>query len=620
MGNILTWTGSTSNDWNTDTNWSLVGPPSLELDLIFPDNGSNVNITSTGTKFAKSIQFTTPGIAYTIGGSSVLTLAGDGAITNNSSFDQTFTCSITSSSNSLIFNTTTNHIIINYLASPTSVTKTGIHKLIFGNISYDVTTATNVNEGKLVFTNAKNATGDFNFKDNSSFEVTSGNLSINGSLNMGDNGIIPTTLTISIFGNISNYITAPSMNFLLSNLELTFTNILTTNSTYRILISPSAPYGIDNFKVNINDPAYIGLTFVKDNTQWYSPNQINNQYFLFDSNVGNLYVMPYSCSMNLTSSLNPVFKDTNVTFSAQLISPIDWYSTSTFETFTGNVTFTDNGNFISNVLVSNRFANLTISSLTPGIHTIAATYNGHKLYLSSTTSIQQEIIQSGVNIANISDWIQYIGDTTQQDYHLISDIFFYSSFPGNLSIQPFSTFDGKNNCIYLKNINSFNGLFNLNNCNINSKIKNLRVMAKNVNLNDFNGFLAEGSNNGSKIANGTIENVKVNLKEFNMGNNCGGLIGSYGNNIIIRKSYVSGETNGLNSGGLVGNNCSNINIYNSYVIGKTNNNVGCLIGNNNLIDTVKNTYHAGISTNNLILSGSIINNQTNLYRANIIVL
>jgi hypothetical protein len=620
MGNTLTWLGTTSNNWNTNINWNPTDPTSLDTDLIFPDTGSNVNITSTGTKLAKSIQFTTPGIAYTIGGDSVLTLAADGAITNNSSFNQTFTCGITSVDNSLIFNTTTNHITIDYLASPESVTKTGIHKLIFGNISYDVTTATNINSGTLVFANAKNATGDFNFKDNSSFEVTSGNLSINGSLNMGDIGAIPSTLTISIFGNIDNYITAPSMNFLLSNLELTFTNVLTTNSTYRILISPSAPYSIDNFKVNINDPAYIGLTFVKDNTQWYSPNQINNQYFLFDSNVGNLYVMPYSCSMNLSSSLNPAFKNTNVTFSAQLISPIDWYSTSTFETFMGNVTFTDNGNIISNVPISNGYANLTTSSLTPGIHTIGAFYNGGKLYLDTTASIQQEITQDVINIASVSDWIQYIGDTTQQDYNLISDIFFNSSFPGNLSIQPFSTFDGKNNCIYLKNINSFNGLFNLNNSNINSKIKNLRVMAKNVNLNNFNGILAEGSNNGSKIANGTIENVKVNLKEFNMGNNCGGLIGSYGNNIIIRKSYVSGETNGLNSGGLVGNNCSNISIYNSYVINNTNNNTGSLIGNDNLVNVIKNTYHAGISTNNLILSGSVINNQTNIYRGNIIVL
>jgi hypothetical protein len=228
--------------------------------------------------------------------------------------------------------------------------------------------------------------------------------------------------------------------------------------------------------------------------------------------------------------------------------------------------------------------------------------------------IQQQYI-STINISSIVDWNNYVGNTVSKDVNLLNDIVFDSNFAGNLILKNNNTFDGFDNTIYLTNINNFTGLFNLNETNMNTTIKNLTIYATNVILDDYCGYLCEGSSDGSISSNGTFDNIKLIIKNSVMGNNCGGLVGSFGRDIQITNSFVTGEIDGLNSGGFVGNNCSNVNIYNCYIIGNVNNQAGSLVGNNSTINNINDSYFVGREASQLILSGSTIVNSDNVYSA-----
>jgi hypothetical protein len=218
------------------------------------------------------------------------------------------------------------------------------------------------------------------------------------------------------------------------------------------------------------------------------------------------------------------------------------------------------------------------------------------------------------NISTIENWTSYVGNSTAQDYNLLSDLIFNSSFAGNLMIQSGKIFNGYNNTIYLNNLSSFNGLFNLHTGNVTTIIKNLNVIISNVVLNENKGFLVNGSNNNTIVSNGMIQYVNLVFKDSIMGNNCSGLIGSCGKNININNSYVNGNISGINSGGLIGNNCSNAIINSSYIIGKIQTGASGLVGNNSTITSITNSYC--ISTNpSITLSGTTILSQNNVYNA-----
>jgi hypothetical protein len=221
-------------------------------------------------------------------------------------------------------------------------------------------------------------------------------------------------------------------------------------------------------------------------------------------------------------------------------------------------------------------------------------------------------------ITSILDWNQYLNNTSIARYILLNDLYFDNNFMGNISLYDLSEFNGYNNTIYLNNINNFNGLFNLHTGNIDSNIKNLKIIISNVSLNDNKGYLIEGYQNGSITANGTIENIKVVCENDRMGNNCGGLVGASATNIIIKNSFMIGNISGINSGGFVGNNCSNVSIYNSYVRGKINNTSGGLVGNNSIITNIKDSYFVGNhNTNGITLNGTSILNKNNVYAVNL---
>jgi hypothetical protein len=608
-----TWTGTTNNDWDTPSNWSTGAVPTSSVTVNFTNTGSNRNITGLLQKRARRIIYTSPGAEYIISGNQIFQ---NDFIRNQSNFTQIFEANI-STSTGFDIETITSNIIINNVTRSQATTVPLVNKFFGNKLTCNASYYSNnfrIHLGILEFTKSTIIDGSVLINNNARLEISNPlflNNVTGNSLVFGNGNIVATTCKINLNDNIYNYIESPDTIIVQqTNLILGISNLLTTGTTRSLFKSPITTYNLNSLTIDSSLPQYSGLTFSVNGNLWTSNVSATGNSFIFNSNIGNLYVFPYPSSVSLTSSLNPALSGDNILFSA-LVS-----FSNNFGTISGNVTFKDNGNDISTINLINGYANLNINTLSGGFHSITAIYNGNDYYLPSiSNAINQEIISTSKTISNIADWTSYVGDNTARDYILSNDIYFNSFFPGNLFIKNNSIFDGKNNSIYLKNINNFSGLFNLNGI-----IKNMKVFIKNVTLNDFNGFLAEGSGDNSKIYSGTIENVFIILKDTIMGNNCGGLIGSCGNNVTIKLSYVNGVINGFNSGGLVGNNCSNINIYNSYVIGKTNNNVGCLIGNNNLIDTVKNTYHAGISTNNLILSGSIINKRTNLYRANIRVL
>jgi hypothetical protein len=221
-----------------------------------------------------------------------------------------------------------------------------------------------------------------------------------------------------------------------------------------------------------------------------------------------------------------------------------------------------------------------------------------------------------VNINNTSDWQSYISSSTNNNYYLYSDLIFNNSFAGNLYLRAGKLFDGRNNTIFLNNLSTFSGLFNLHSGNVDTFISNLRVVASNVSLTDNNGFYSQGSSNGSITANGNIYSCKVIFKNSVMGNNCGGFIGASSKNIIIGNSYVNGTIYGINSGGLIGNNSSNAIIRRSYVIGNIQSSSGGLVGNNSTITYITDSYCAGFNTS-ITLSGTTITSQDNVYTANL---
>jgi hypothetical protein len=220
-----------------------------------------------------------------------------------------------------------------------------------------------------------------------------------------------------------------------------------------------------------------------------------------------------------------------------------------------------------------------------------------------------------INISSIVDWNNYVGNAVSKNVTLLNDLVFDSNFGGNLILKNNNTFDGFENTIYLTNLNNFKGLFNLNETNMNTNIKNLTIYAANVILNDNCGYLCEGSSDGSILSNGTFDNIKLIVKNSVMGNNCGGLVGSFGRNIKITNSFIRGEIDGLNSGGFVGNNCSNATISSSYMIGTVNNQAASLVGNNSTINNINDSYFVGREASQLILSGSTIVNSDNVYSA-----
>jgi hypothetical protein len=98
-------------------------------------------------------------------------------------------------------------------------------------------------------------------------------------------------------------------------------------------------------------------------------------------------IFPFA-KVGLVSAANPAALNQPVSFTASVIAP-----TSTSSTPTGTVTFLDTttGSTLGAVSLSGSNAQLTVSSLALGNHTIAAVYSGDANYLSSSATLVEKI-------------------------------------------------------------------------------------------------------------------------------------------------------------------------------------------------------------------------------------
>lgn len=92
----------------------------------------------------------------------------------------------------------------------------------------------------------------------------------------------------------------------------------------------------------------------------------------------------YPSAVTMTSSAENVLVGTRVTLTANV--------SSSYGTPTGSIAFADNGLLIGNAVVSNGSATLAVSSLAPGVHSIAATYDGDTDFAGSVSAVVAQTV------------------------------------------------------------------------------------------------------------------------------------------------------------------------------------------------------------------------------------
>jgi hypothetical protein len=220
-------------------------------------------------------------------------------------------------------------------------------------------------------------------------------------------------------------------------------------------------------------------------------------------------------------------------------------------------------------------------------------------------------------INTVQDWNSYAIAAEPANYYLNENLSFNNIF-SNLTIYNGCNFNGGNKYIIAKNINNFGGLFHLIEGNgIVSNIENITGIFRNVSLQNDVGFLFKNEN--YTVVN--INNIKVIMKNCNMGNRCGGISGTNPSTINIYNSCCYGYKNGTESGGFFGRG-EEFNIYNCSSIGDLNDGCGGFVGNNSVIYDLINSYHAGQynNDNGLTLTNSLISNNINSYSCKIDVI
>jgi large repetitive protein len=101
-------------------------------------------------------------------------------------------------------------------------------------------------------------------------------------------------------------------------------------------------------------------------------------------------------STGLVSSLNPSVSGQSVIFTATV--------SSSSGTPTGSVTFTDQttNQTLGTIMLANRQAVLTISTLAPGTHMILASYSGDTNFAASSTNLNQVVNKATITISLVS--------------------------------------------------------------------------------------------------------------------------------------------------------------------------------------------------------------------------
>jgi hypothetical protein len=113
-----------------------------------------------------------------------------------------------------------------------------------------------------------------------------------------------------------------------------------------------------------------------------------------------------STTTALTSSLNPSKAGTSVTFMAAVTS-------ATPGTISGSVSFYDGTKLLDTpITMTGNLANLTISNLAQGTHTITAQYNGNANYATSTSSAVSQVVNAAGTAATTTSLTSSLNPST----------------------------------------------------------------------------------------------------------------------------------------------------------------------------------------------------------------
>lgn len=165
-----TWTGATSGDWNTDSNWNPAAQPNGASDTATFASSSRTSVSLSADTTVDGIVFNAGASAFTIAALSFFGLTIDGAgITNNSSTVENFTTAFDGLNESFIF-------FSNVGAGTPTISSPGGGAVIFTN-----------NLGATMFNSGTNAgSGTFinNGRPDNSSAIT-GETDFNGTANAG---------------------------------------------------------------------------------------------------------------------------------------------------------------------------------------------------------------------------------------------------------------------------------------------------------------------------------------------------------------------------------------------------------------------------------------------------
>ncbi|WP_011175488.1 Ig-like domain repeat protein [Candidatus Protochlamydia amoebophila] len=159
--------------------------------------------------------------------------------------------------------------------------------------------------------------------------------------------------------------------------------------------------GLNNTAVAVSDPYYPTSTGNYQFKAVYSGD--SNYEPSSDSSATNTFIVnPAPSITNLTTNINPSYFGETV----QLTATVTLSNTQINETPTGTITFKDNNTVLGIVtLTSSSTANLSISDLGVGTHSLTAIYSGDAKFAGSTSSLVTQTVTKGTTMTVLTSSI-----------------------------------------------------------------------------------------------------------------------------------------------------------------------------------------------------------------------
>jgi cytoskeletal protein CcmA (bactofilin family) len=392
LAGVKTWTGAVNGNWSNPQNWSPQGVPSSGEALLFPAGPPTTmtNDLPAGTTVG-AMTFNT---SYTLNGNP-LTLVGD-LSTNN-----VLNCNVDlklGSSLHLAYATYNGAIDVN-----------GQTLTIAGNLNGAVNgTGAILCNGSLQVTNGGTFTGTLNA---TMFEVqgvmpganiTTAQLSGNGTVGTVNGGSISpgVGLNHSVDYLHTKTLTASGMNIDLNaegiSDKILVTGTVTLSGSLQLSVVNGSPAGGQTFTIIDNDgtdPVSGAFTGLPEGQIVVSgPYRFRISYAGGDANDVVLATLIDTTVGMTQTSVTTIFGEP-MTLTATVTAPSG--------TPTGSVTFSSDGAAIGTAPLQNGIANLTVTTLTVGTHTIVATFLGSGAFANSVSASISHVITRGSSRSTI---------------------------------------------------------------------------------------------------------------------------------------------------------------------------------------------------------------------------